>query len=239
MQLVADDRKRVLLSLTDLISLEKAGIPGGAFAMREINTAHVEDLVQSEPALWPPIQVTKSDKGYIVIDGYHRWEAARRRKLVTLLADCTTYTNTNDVVEATFRANLFHGLKASQETRSDYCFWLHVTYPFMRQEEIASRVGITQSAVSRAIARREAQLAEAERPTEEEQARRITRTCRRFTRLALRFLREIEGINYEALVQTLNTVAKKDAEREKIAKLADLLRDSAYPLRGSQQGDNH
>lgn len=232
MRLLQHDQKAFRLPLDSIISLEESGISGGAFAMREINQGHVEHLAHSNPAEWPPIKVTKSDMGYILIDGYHRKLAAPQLSLTEILADCKSYSNENDVIEAAFRANLKHGLKASNETRSDYAYWLHLTYPKLRQEEIAERVGVTQSVVSKAIARREARLAGEDAP--EEQTKRVIKTCRSFTRVALKFLTEMEEIDYEAIVQTLNAVAKTDHDRERIAKLGEILADSAYPLRERQ-----
>lgn len=231
MHLLQDDQKQFSLSLTSLITLEEAELPGGAFAIRELDQKHVEQLALSNPGEWPAVKVTRCNLGYILIDGYHRRQAASQLHLGSLLADCTTYMQENDVIEEAFRSNLTHVLKASLETKSDYAYWLHLTYPQFRQEEIAKRVGITQSVVSKAIARREARLAEEHEDTPAQNSQQIVKTCRSFTRFALKFLSEIEENDSEAVIQTLNAVAKNDRDREKIAKLGELLSESAYPLR--------
>lgn len=97
--------------------------------------------------------MTRYTAGYLIIDGYHRWEVAKRRQSRALKAICRAYHNENEVIEAAFRANLSHGLKASTKTRGDYAYWLHITSPEMPQNEIARQVGIMQGAVSKALAR--------------------------------------------------------------------------------------
>jgi ParB-like chromosome segregation protein Spo0J len=227
LQLLPDKDERIFVSLHDLISLKEAGLRGGAFAMRALDAANLESLLVSDPRSWPPIIVTRSSRGYILIDGYHRCETAKRRGLDRLPAICVPFASEQDVVEAAFRANLKHGLKASQETRSDYAYWLHVTYPHMEQAEIAQRVGVTQSTVSKAIARREEEVRRARRSEEDmdEQTRKrfVKKSCRSFARGALRFLEEVDGLEDGELVQILQKVVKKDEDKTKLARIGRLL----------------
>jgi ParB-like chromosome segregation protein Spo0J len=160
LQFVAEDQQNITLSIKDLLSLKDVVKGAGAFAMREIDPGNLESLTCSDPGTWPPISVTKSSAGYIYYDGQHRIEAAKALKLETIQASCKTFTHINDLIEAAFRANLKHGLQASQETRSDYCYWLSITYPELTQRQIAIRVGVTQSTVSRAIEQRKKRLQE-------------------------------------------------------------------------------
>jgi predicted transcriptional regulator len=224
-----EDFTHTLLSPGDLISLanEDARIPGGAFAMRALNKDNVERLVLSDADTWPDIQVTLCIAGYIVIDGYHRWEAAKIKHLKGFYATCKTYRTENDVVEAAFRANLHHGLQASQESRGDYAYWLHLTYPELEQIEIARRVGISQSAVSQAISKREEEAKKAagleEALSEKERQRLIKKTCKKFTREAVRFLDGVEDLSDQELIGVLKTIVKKDEERERLARIGRLL----------------
>jgi len=195
--------------------------------MRELDQANLENLMLSDPNTWPAINVTHSLQGYILVDGYHRWEAAKRRQLDHLLATCEPFENENDIIEAAFRANLHHGLKASAENKSDYAYWLHVTFPEMEQAEIATRVGVTQSTVSKAIARREEEVRRARKGEEEmdEKTRKnlIKKSCRSFTRGALRFLEEVDGLDDGELMQTLQNVVKKGEDQVKLARIGRLL----------------
>ena len=164
-QLLQEERENITLPITGLLSLKDVIKGAGLFAMRPIDANNIESLVCSNPQTWPPILVTKSDRGYIYYDGQHRIEAAKILKRESIQGDCKTFQNVNELIEATFRANLKHGLQASQETKSDYCYWLSLTYPHLRQLEIAERVGVTQSTVSRAIHQRKKQLEEANQQT--------------------------------------------------------------------------
>jgi ParB-like chromosome segregation protein Spo0J len=225
--LLPDREDRIYLSPYSLISLKDTGIRGSRIATRELDQENLESLLVSDPTTWPPIKVTKTAMGYVVIDGNHRLEAAQRQGLDRLLATCSPFAHENDVIEAAFRANLHHGLKASSENRSDYAYWLHVTYPRMEQAEIAQRVGVTQSTVSKAIARREEEVRRARLVEEEvdEKTRRslVKKSCRSFTRGALRFLREVDGLDDGELMQTLQEVVKSAEDKAKLARIGRLL----------------
>jgi|SRR5579872_1153551 len=220
------------IALTDLISLKDARIPGGAYAMRPLNAIHVDQLVDSNPEKWPAILVTRwpGVDGYIVIDGYHRWRAAQIKDLQLIRAVEVTYKDTNQIIDAAFRANMTHGLKASISTRGDYAFWLHVTFPTYPQDEIAKRAGLTQGTVSRAIAKREQALHEAEDQQQHEeryidpkQQRRVARRAvRRFARDAVRFAEQVAYVEDEAELAALLAKTLKPEEQARIARLARL-----------------
>ncbi len=223
---VQEDEENLLLSPRDFISLRDAGVAGGAFAMRELDQNHVETLVHSDATTWPPVQVTLATCGYIIIDGYHRWTAAQLKRLKAIRASSKTYHSEQEVVEAAFRANLQHGLKASAQTRGDYAYWLHLSYPTMGQIEIARRVGISQAMVSKAIAKREAEArcAEAvEEMTPEAQSRRIKKSCRRFMQVAVQFLNEVEALSDQELVELFKAVMRKSEDREQLVRIGQVL----------------
>lgn len=235
LELLPDKEERISLSPYDLISLKDAGIRGGTFAMRELDQQNLESLALSDPKTWPPIKVTLSTMGYILLDGYHRWEISKRNQLDRLLAKCQPFANENDVIEAAFRANLHHGLKASAENRSDYVYWLHLTYPEMEQAEIATRACVTQSTVSKAIARREEELRKARLQDEAEldektRKHQVKKYCRSFTRGALRFLDEVDGLDDDELIRTLQNVVKKGEDKARLARVGRLLSSDASAL---------
>ncbi len=227
--LLPDTEDNLLLNVSDLISLKGAHeIPGGVFALRALDQENLEHLQWSDPESWPPILVTRCMAGYLVIDGYHRWEVAKRRQLRTLKATCRAYHDENEVIEAAFRANLFHGLKATAETRGDYAYWLHITYPEMQQDDIARRVGITQGAVSKAISRRsnEARKTMQQRETieKEKQKKQVQKSCRHFTRVATQFLDDVEQLDDVELRAIFNTIMTRE-EKIKLARISRLLTD--------------
>jgi predicted transcriptional regulator len=221
--LQTEDFTHTLLSPFDLISLTDAKISGGTLAMRALNKEHLERLVLSNPKNWPDIKVTLCSAGYIVIDGYHRWEACKIKQLKALYATCETYQSESEIIEAAFRANLFHGQQASSETRGDYAYWLHLMNPTMEQTEIARSVGISQAAVSKAIAKREQEARPDGEMLPEEYKKLLKKSCRRFSRIAVRFLDEVEGLEEQELTEMFQTVVKRDEDRAKLIRVARLL----------------
>jgi hypothetical protein len=156
-ELLEEDQEEFLLNLQEIHTLEETDIPDANLARRArgLDEEHIENFVHSDWHTWPPILVTRTDKGYILLDGYHRREATRRRKLMNIKTTCRTFKTQEDVIEAVFRANLTHGKPASAESRSDYAYWLWKTYPHLKHKEIALRCGISRSAVSHAVGRKE------------------------------------------------------------------------------------
>jgi predicted transcriptional regulator len=127
------------------------------------------------------------------------------------------------VIEATFRANLKHGLQASQETKSDYCYWLHITYPTLTQQQIAARVGVTQSTVSRAIVQRKKQLEEVTRQTTQAAEETdddlevwkdgLVKRARHFVKSVSKFSETVKGTdNYQTLVHELQLELLREPE---------------------------
>jgi hypothetical protein len=224
--LLPDTEDNLLLYLSDLISLNNSQVPDAALVMRDLDRENLERLQCSDPESWPPILVTRCTSGYLVIDGYHRWEVAQRRQLGALNATCQAYHDENELIEAAFRANLFHGLKASLETRGDYAYWLHMTYPTMQQIDIARRVGITQGAVSKAIARRSREASKSMQSEEivakEKQQKQIKKSCRHFTRVATHFLDDVQHLDDGELREIFTTIMTKE-ENIKLARISRLL----------------
>ena len=224
--LLPDTEDNLLLNLSDLVSLKDAQVPGADVAMRDLDQENLERLQCSDPENWPPILVTRCTTGYLVIDGYHRWEVTKMRELRTIKANCRAYHDENEVIEAAFRANLSHGLKASAETRGDYAYWLHITSPEMQQNKIARRVGITQGAVSKAIARRSNNAMKAvqqgEIIDEEMQKKQMKKSCRHFARVAAHFLDDVGQLDDGEIREIFNTVMTRE-EKIKLARIGRLL----------------
>ncbi len=211
----------------ELLSLKEAQVPSGAFAMRPLNQANIRQLAESDPQRWPAILVTRCTAGYIVLDGYHRWEAAKRMHLDQITAVCRAYTSGHEVIEVAFRANLLHGLQANVQTKGDYAYWLHVTFEDLSQTEIATRAMMTQGAVSKAIALRDQQtkrlLHQGEDTDQEEQQQAVIRSCQRLTKDITRFLKGVEGLDDATILHRLHTVVTTSEDKAKLARLVRLL----------------
>lgn len=219
--------------ISELVPLEEAGIPHADLARRPLDKEHLETLILSDPRQWPPILVTKTDKGYVLIDGYHRKEAATDKGLAEIRATCQSYKTEQDIIEACFEANLRHGKPASKESRSNYAYWLHITFPDMDQKEIARRAGVKQSTVSVAISRRKRQEAakKAGARHKDEAQEHMRRTFRSLARDATRFADEIkeleEGEQRSIIIEELDDIE----EREKLLSIAKLIEEILTPKR--------
>lgn len=224
----------------------------GTLAMRSLDPLNLESLSCSNPEKWPPIRVTKTSKGYIYYDGQHRIHVAKELKLETIQAECKVFNHINDLVEATFRANLTHGLQSSREPRADYCYWLSITYPDLTQPQIAARVGVTQSTVSRAIAQRKKQIQEAtkeaiqqqieDEPEEENELEAWTndviKRTRAFVKSVGKFSDTVKASdNYYSLVRNMQFELLRDPEdREILLFTGQLLIDTANRSKLTRKG---
>lgn len=146
-------------TVSQLICIEDV-FEEGYLTRRVLDKKNIEMLVVSELKNVPPIELVSTNKGMVVIDGYHRWEAAKKLKLETISGITRTFSNVNEVIEAAFKANIKHGKQASTVTRSQYAWWLWLSNNGKLSEgEIARRVGISYNAVHQYIKK---QLAEYE-----------------------------------------------------------------------------
>jgi hypothetical protein len=114
-----------------------------------VKEAHVRALLKSNPEDWPPIVVTPTANGeYLVIDGLHRLEAARRLKLEALPA--VIEPNTGGY-ERAFALNRQHGLPLKLSDRKVFARWLAHRYPHYSLDEISRQVGINLPTVAAAL----------------------------------------------------------------------------------------
>lgn len=109
---------------------------------------NVERLEASDPAEWPALVVAPLEDGrYVIIDGYHRHEAARRLQLDAL--PCTVAADAG--YPEAVAANLRHGLPLSVEDRKTYARWLHGQEPALSYRELGKRCGLSDKTVKAAL----------------------------------------------------------------------------------------
>ena len=214
-----------------VISLDKVFEYGG-FAMRDVDKEHIARLVETKLEGVPAIQVANTNKGYVLIDGRHRYEAARQLKKQTVRAIEGTYASEDEIIEAAFQANLKHGIPLDSEGRANYVLWLYGTTK-ISQTEISKRVGISQQAVSKIIKKFERE----EKPRQASpayEAKPFVQKCL----AAVESLPYDEKRSYEQdctlfarmikeYVATLDREKKKDAEAY-LGQVADVLRYAGY-----------
>src|SRR5216684_6272494 len=101
----------ISVPLEQLMTLWDAGFPGaeGLNDKRPLNATHVRLLSESH-GHWPPITLVhfKNNEvatnnyqpleSYAVVDGRHRWEAAKKLRYVTIAANVKTYNTVVDVM---------------------------------------------------------------------------------------------------------------------------------------------
>jgi ParB-like chromosome segregation protein Spo0J len=230
-KLLAEDRAEFTIRLADLHSLEEAKFPHADLAHRDLDQQHLETQVLSgDPKTWPPILLVKTELlGYVIVDGYHRKEAARIKGMDEIRATSKTFPSESAVVEAFFTENAHHGLKLNQQNRSNYAYWLHLTYPEMEQQEIARRAGIKQSTVSKAISRREAAKTTGKGAAargaheKDEQHELIRRACERLTHDAVKLYQDIETLDEREQRAAIAESLQRVEDREALLKIATIL----------------
>ena len=110
--------------------------------------AHVRRLLESDPDYWPPIIVTPwDDDAYLVLDGNHRWEAAKELDLDSLQCHVIEGGGYREA----FEANRCHGLPLALEDRKAYATWLHDDAPNLSYREIGRRCGLHHATVKAAL----------------------------------------------------------------------------------------
>jgi len=127
---------------------------------RAANEAHVRQLMASEPETWPPVLVTPHDGAYILIDGFHRLEAATRLGRETLV--CTVAPGVG--YPEAFAANMTHGLTLTIDERKDFVRWLAEEEPGLSYRELGRQSGLNHETVKRALAEGEEPESTAPRP---------------------------------------------------------------------------
>jgi ParB-like chromosome segregation protein Spo0J len=227
--LLPENKTDFSIQLSDLHSLESLGMlttEQARKARRAIDEDHIYQLILSDPEIWPPILVTLTDQGYAVIDGYHRWEAARKKGMKELPAECKAFPDLNAVVDATFRANFPHGLKSSIENRSDYARWLAATYPELTQQQIADRCQLKQPTVAKALARKngdkEKQQDEGTKP--DQVRKEVIKTCKHLTQDATHLLDSIRPLPEEEQREAIME-AFSIRDRETLRRIVRLLEE--------------
>ena len=225
--LIAEQNKELSLPVESLQSLD-AIFDNADIAMRKLDTDNVERIQLANAEDLPAIEVAHVNYNgqdmYVVIDGYHRKDAATKRGDTHIKAIARTYADEDAIVNAAFEANSRHGLASSKQSRSAWAVWLHVKHPEMEQNDIAKKVGLVQSSVSRAIAAHERAMQKlaAEAVTAEgeevEQVEDVdyNRAVKSFLKAMVAFNEATATIETDAdIIKLIDEVARKGKASEK------------------------
>ena len=131
--------------LSDLVSFKDA--------IRPLNKAHVEHIIANNLEGFPPIDVTPHNQQFLILNGYHRFEAARKLKLTSIEANVHSFANNRDMLDFVYASNLTNGLAFSRKDKEKYIVFLSGYYPELSQEQIADKVKLDRSTVSKTLKR--------------------------------------------------------------------------------------
>src|SRR5215208_5692953 len=119
--------------------------------LKGLEEKHIRLLLTSDPATWPPLVVTPKEGGYAIIDGFHRYEAAKRLGL----GDLPCQVESSAGYPEAFAANIKHGLPLSLEDRKAYARWLYdhetANGEKLSYREIGRRSGLSDKTAKAAI----------------------------------------------------------------------------------------
>lgn len=104
-------------------------------------------------AVFPAVVAWKAKTGYVVIDGNHRWAAARDAERDLAVYEVKARAQT--ITAMTFEANVRHGKPTSDEERVHHA--LYLIDNGMTQKEAAGRMAVPLSKVKKALQATEAQ----------------------------------------------------------------------------------
>jgi hypothetical protein len=129
-----------------------------------IDADHVRALEET-PESWPPLKVVQQDGTYLLVDGFHRLEAARNLGLESIRVEVVDTPADGDLRELAFALNAAHGRPLSLADRRAFVDWLLRAQPYLADREIARRCGLAANTVG-TIRRRLEESAQIEQTTE-------------------------------------------------------------------------
>ncbi len=137
-------------TLAELVHIDKVPVKNAQLAMRDIDKQHVEhlEIAYAQGATIPPIQISMSTWGPVIVAGYHRERAMLNRLQEQMFGDLSSMSKedkeafskrlaattidvevvnglTSDTIaDYAFRDNLTHGRNVSDKYRSRYAVML-------------------------------------------------------------------------------------------------------------------
>ena len=101
-----------------------------------LNEDHVLALMET-PEDWPPITIAHDRGEPVVIDGFHRYEAARRLGHESIAAKVFYPDQNADLFRIAFSLNIQHGRPLTRRDRNAYAAHLLRRHPELSDREIA------------------------------------------------------------------------------------------------------
>jgi len=111
-----------------------------------VDADHVKAL-EERPEGWPPLKVVRRDEAHLLVDGYHRWEAARNLRLESVRIEVMNVPPDEDLHELAFNLNVNHGRPLSLADRRTFAERVLRNQPHLADREIARRSGLAPNTV--------------------------------------------------------------------------------------------
>ena len=113
---------------------------------------------------FPPVEVFHVDGKLVVVDGFHRVQAARKAALKEILAN-VRQGNADEALLFSVKANATHGLRRSNEDKRRAVELLldHPTFGKLGKEKIANLAGVSKPTVIDIVRRRQGEMTAPER----------------------------------------------------------------------------
>jgi hypothetical protein len=114
--------------------------------VRGVDAGHVRAL-EERPDSWPPLKVVRRHGSYLLVDGYHRLEAAKKLGLGTIRVEVVEASPDADLHELAFELNSTHGRPLSLADRRAFAERMLRGQPHLADREIARRSGLSANTV--------------------------------------------------------------------------------------------
>jgi len=129
-----------------------------------LDADHVRALEET-PESWPPLKMVRQDDRYLLVDGYHRLEAANNLGLESIRVEVVDAPSDGDLHALAFALNAEHGRPLSLTDRRAFAESLLRAQPYLADREIARRCGLAANTVG-AMRERLEESAQIEQTTE-------------------------------------------------------------------------
>ena len=111
-----------------------------------LSEEHIAALMET-PEDWPPIMVAHVDGANVIIDGFHRHEAARRLGYESIAAKVFYPDQNTDLFRIAFSLNIQHGRPLTRRDRNAYAAELLRRNPELSDRELGRRCGLHHETV--------------------------------------------------------------------------------------------
>ena len=141
------------MNTATLLTLEIVANDANQPRIDDLDEAHIEQL-SLIPDQWPPLVVVEVDGEHILVDGFHRLEAAKQLGLRDIPVSIVDVPRDGDLVALGFELNSKHGRPLSLADRKEHARHQLCVNPSQSDREISRKTGIaagTVAAIRRAL----------------------------------------------------------------------------------------